>query len=447
MQRSWIAFIKIITFIVAAILSALLSMNMFVQLSFILFWDKILLGIASLIFETSKIFCLIQGGELWERSKNKKYSKKQRINFKAKSIRKFIIYLALALIAIISSFGFTLTTLAFRTTMLMNTSNYDKIIILNNDITDNKNQIDKLNQKSVNIDIQLSKLNPTYIENSTDSSVKDSDNNTNKSTFKSKKLDSSYVQMQQTLISKQTDIELSIKDYKNENTTKQTEIEKLKELESKKDKSEETQDMFSLIADTIKIDKKLIIFIILLFISLVLEVLLFTLSFDNDLLHKKDSDKDDEDNDRKNKKIKKINNMIKETNPDFKNLQVKEIEPIITVEPINEVIDLKILETEKQEMGIEESMLKFLYNKIYFYVREQLRILAKLDSSYHEIDFCTSNIVFDTNDDIVQKYINYLSYKGIIIKSEQRNSIYYDKTYYKLKLFKDFDELLKRRVR
>lgn len=450
-MRDWVSWVKAVSFCLLAFISFALNMNMFIQLSLILFWDKILLGLTSLAFEGGKIFNLIQAGGFWDKSKDKKkYNKKERFNFRAKSIRKFWMYGMLAAIAIVASFGFTLVTVNHRDKVLTVSDNYTKISELKTNITDNKNKIKSLEDDKKTIDNQLSKLNPTYIESNTDSNVKDENSNTNKSTFKSKKLDPLYVQLQTDLTNKKNNIEFKISEKETENKSYQKQIDDLQKAENLKDKSEEVDDMFSLIGQTFNIDKKIVMFVILLAISLALEILLFSLSFDNDLLHKKEQkdikkNKNENKNDIDNADVDNIsdNNNSNDSN----NMIINSVNSNLTEEEFKNNIIL--LKQEFDDFHIKESVFRFIYNQIYVYIKEKLRTLKKEDTEYHTIDFCITDIPFEMDIKIVRDYCNYLHYKGLIVRSDIHHNIEYptDKVYYKLKFFIDYDSLMKKRIR
>jgi len=301
------------------------------------------------------------------------------------------------------------------------------------------------------IDNQLSKLNPTYIESNTDSNVKDENSNTNKSTFKSKKLDPSYVQLQTDLTNKKNSIEFKISEKEAENKDYQKQIDDLQKAENSKDKSEEVDDMFSLIGQTFNIDKKIVMFVILLAISLALEILLFSLSFDNDLLHKKEQEdikknKDENKNDTDNADVNNINNN--NNSNDSNNMSINSIYNSLTEEEFKNNIIL--LKKEFDDFHIKESVFRFIYNQIYVYVKEKLRALKKEDTEYHTIDFCITDIPFEMDIKIVRDYCSYLHYKGLIIRSDNHHPStveYLDKVYYKLKFFIDYDSLMKKRIR
>lgn len=464
-MRSWVAWVKAISFVLCAFISACLSLNMFIQLSVVLFWDKILLGLTSLAFEGGKIFNLIQAGGFWDQSKNKQYKKMQRIAFKAKAIRKFIIYAMLAALAILSSFGFTLVTVSHRDRFISTTNTYQKIAELNTTVFDNKTEIERLKKQIDNLDSQLLKLGaPTYIESLTDSSITDEKNNTNKSTFKSKKIDPNYLKAQQDTNDSKNKINDQITAYKTSNENIKKQIEILKEEEKKQDKTNDSADMFTLIGDTWHVSRDLIIFWILLVISILLEILLFTLSFDNDLLHKtQKADSNNKNNKLKDKNKDKDENQSILVSSDSHStdsqdkVKVEIEKPVLLSSntsslqvpvPTPIIVDMPILKEEFENFKIEEKLLKYIYDKIYYYVQEKLRLEGLGEAEYFMMDFCVNDIVFNVADNLRDKYIDYLSYSGMIIHStDQHEATNINKVFYKLKVFKTYDDLIKKRLR
>jgi hypothetical protein len=388
--KSGIERIREISFISLSIISGILNLNLFIQLVYQVI-EKFFLGALSLALESTKIFFLVTAGiKLYISSIEK--NKKIRSKLRRKAMTRYALYFGFALLAIVASFGFTLMTLDYKSQLTSDTSNQFKIDIRKNSITENNVSI-KLKQDSyVIIDGQLTKIK-----------------------------DATYVGAQQQLINRQKALTSEIEILKADNNKLNTEIEKLKEEDSKKEKSAVEKDMFVLIGSAIHMDSQLIRLLILIAISILLEVGIFATSSDNDLLI------------LEKLKEKKINSF---------DIDISDISS-------NSNVDIQINKSDTDELLIKEDIVKFIYDRIYYYVKDQLDKNIKDESQYHEIDFQISDINFDNiNKEILLKYWNYLSQKGLLVKSiriDQNNNNTFD--CFKLKIFKDFNNLNKRRIR
>ena len=384
------------SFIAATIISAIINVIMFSQLS-PMFYEKLLFIAISLTLEGTKVFTVIKSSilssigkkiEKLERAKNP--AAKIKSNSSKKAAKRFLaIYLVFAFIAIFASLGLSLTITAGsgteagtelqKATQVISNAN-DKIIDLNKKITDLdfdsvKAAYTSADSRSSVYDEEIAKLNKQYKDSGYKDMTLSSSIAEKKALQKALKVADKKLAYESAL-QKKEQFEKEIEDNKTLISNSKTESI---DLSAQETKEKGTSNMFKLMADLLKfLNENLLKFIVLMTISVLIELTIYTAAPEININRKilyyfrkyipdsidVDELLDEIDNDLKrfleDKKTEKVISLIEETKSEtIKETPIEKIEPVKEIEvekTIEKISEPKVVSDVTSEVKIEEKI-------------------------------------------------------------------------------------------
>lgn len=247
--------IRNITFIILAVLSGFLSVNMFFQLGTTPL-EKGVFVLVTIALEGLKIFTIINANVNWDEGK------------KVKGLTRYIAYAFIAIISIVASLGYTLTTIN-RVNESAKVSSNSALISSYEDQANYYKGLKKANEDTIAANVEALKTLLTEYNKTLPTLVEQKDKD---------KLTAAYFANKKKLEDANTALQVKNNDYFQKQIDNETKARDLKQKDVESTTFQQTSDsMFKLIGDRIGMTEQSTMFLILIIISIDIEVgIIFT---------------------------------------------------------------------------------------------------------------------------------------------------------------------------
>lgn len=247
--------IRNITFIILAVLSGFLSVNMFFQLGTTPL-EKGVFVLVTIALEGLKIFTIINANVNWDEGK------------KVKGLTRYIAYAFIAIISIVASLGYTLTTIN-RVNESAKVSSNSALISSYEDQANYYKGLKKANEDTIAANVEALKTLLTEYNKTLPTLAEQKDKD---------KLTAAYFANKKKLEDANTALQVKNNDYFQKQIDNETKARDLKQKDVESTTFQQTSDsMFKLIGDRIGMTEQSTMFLILIIISIDIEVgIIFT---------------------------------------------------------------------------------------------------------------------------------------------------------------------------